>query len=582
MEGKPRGKSSKQIEEKYHADGKDRLTPEKLFDDFRKSKLEFGWMYSYKAFERFKNELGTDSIDPSVFIEPTIQFVENEKNDNSRSWGTSVLELLGGERAFEFLVQMIKKEKEQGKRYIHTRFFALKAIHKIATLDNDKKKQDELDKLLEDMWDDNNKEDYLAQAGATILLALSKSSNQETKEKCVANIKDMLSTKRFKEYWPALRALRALREFPLPGLVDEIISIIKHSDYYDHKHAAILALGGYKNELEAIRTLGLIVRNNPDSSLRLQAIRSLAKLNDRDSHEDLVFALHDDNAEVRVQAAYALKSLLGNEAILTIVQNALRKDIGKVWQDRFIEALRIIDDPDRILSTEALGKEVDGDDRARAELAEKMILELGGWAAVHRISQRRNTLKTLDNLLAQSEQAVKDTFEDTIKQARQNFFFAMGVNIVIVTVGLFLVGIAIMQLLQQPQKLETWIVPGGAGLFGIIVTMFFNNPRQNAREDLTTLMNVNVIFLGFLRQLNEVDATFKHAYIESRFFGMEDMKKTRDAIEATVSRTLEMTERHLRKPIYTLPLRRRGDRMTDNVTDKVNEIVDKVDENDHA
>ena len=54
---------------------------------------------------------------------------------------------------------------------------------------------------------------------------------------------------------------------------------------------------------------------------------------------------------------------------------------------------------------------------------------------------------------------------------------------------------------------------------GILITMFFNNPRRNAREDLTTLMNVNVIFLGFLRRLNQIDATFKYAYIESRSFG---------------------------------------------------------------
>ena len=41
-------------------------------------------------------------------------------------------------------------------------------------------------------------------------------------------------------------------------------------------------------------------------------------------------------------------------------------------------------------------------------------------------------------------------------------------------------------------------MPGCAGLFGIWLVMFFNNPCQNALEDLTALMNVNVIFLVFL------------------------------------------------------------------------------------
>jgi hypothetical protein len=105
-----------------------------------------------------------------------------------------------------------------------------------------------------------------------------------------------------------------------------------------------------------------------------------------------------------------------------------------------------------------------------------------------------------------------------------------------------------MQLILKPDKLETWIIPGGAGLFGILVTMFFNNPRKNAREDLTTLMNVNVIFLGFLRRLNEIDATFKYAYIESRSFGTEDMDQTVKQIDGAVIQTLKMAEKYLRNP----------------------------------
>ena len=32
-----------------------------------------------------------------------------------------------------------------------------------------------------------------------------------------------------------------------------------------------------------------------------------------------------------------------------------------------------------------------------------------------------------------------------------------------------------------------------------------------------------MVFLGFLRRLNEIDATFKHAYLESEEFGTADM-----------------------------------------------------------
>jgi hypothetical protein len=164
---------------------------------------------------------------------------------------------------------------------------------------------------------------------------------------------------------------------------------------------------------------------------------------------------------------------------------------------------------------------------------------------MHRLTQRRSTLQTLDNILSESEQAVRSTFKDTVKQAHRNFYFAMGVNVLVVGIGVALIVIAITQLARDPAKLETWVLPGGAGVLGIVINGWFNNPRQHARQDLTTLLDVNVIFLGYLRQLNQIDATFKHAYIEGFEFGIDDMKSTVQQIDRTLDRTLAMTAAHL-------------------------------------
>jgi hypothetical protein len=398
--------------------------------------------------------------------------------------------------------------------------------------------------MLQEMWN-SKEEDYLAQGEAAILLALNEKSSSAQKKDAEKMVRSMLSSDRIKEYWPALRVLRGLREFAYPSVVDDIILIIKKSPYYDHKRAAIIALGIQGNDLQVVRELGLIIRNNQDSSLRLEAVESLARLSHPESQGDLIFALRDDNAEVRFRASKTLKSLLKEEAVSTLIQFALREGIEETWLSYLIEALRLIDS-DRIISTQILSKELGGEDQRRAKLAEQILLELGGWAAVQKISQRRTTLETLDKLLEESEKTIKDTFSDTITQARRNFYFAMGVNIIIVIVGLFLISLSIMQLIKMPEKIETWIIPGAGGLFGILITMFFNNPRQNAREDLTALMNVNVIFLGFLRRLNQIDATFKHAFIESLSFGTHDMDQTLKQIDAAVVQTLKMADEYLR------------------------------------
>jgi hypothetical protein len=249
---------------------------------------------------------------------------------------------------------------------------------------------------------------------------------------------------------------------------------------------------------------------------------------------------------VRVQAAYALRAVFGSaeEVVAALVQRALEVTDDRAACGYVVEAIRLVDD-DRSLAAEVLRKEMGSENQARARAAEEVLINLGGWAAIQRLSQRRATLRELDALLERSEEVVKDTFRDTIRQARLNFYFAMAVNVIVVLVGIVLIGIAIAHLLDDPERLAAWILPGATGVIGILVNMLFNDPRRNAREDLLSLMNVNVLFLGFLRQVNQIDATFKHAYLENTEFGTTAMRQTLAELERAVATTLEQTARFL-------------------------------------
>ena len=82
-------------------------------------------------------------------------------------------------------------------------------------------------------------------------------------------------------------------------------------------------------------------------------------------------------------------------------------------------------------------------------------------------------------------------------------------------------------------------------MIGVLLNLGFNNPRQNAREDMATLLNVSVIFQGYLRELHQIDATFKHMYIEDRDFGTGEMSKTVAEIESSAETTLALVKKHL-------------------------------------
>jgi HEAT repeat protein len=505
-------------------------TPEQIIDGFRRTREKF--RYGPEALKLFHDVENKD-----IFFEPTVNFLETEERDNVRSWGTNILGMMGGDRAFLALEKLLDEDdpKEIKRTYHWTRFFALENLNRISKTDAEKAK---LHEHCQRIWDDKD-EDYLSRSLAAALLA------EEGQSSCLDWLREMLQ--RYGEYWPILRSLRALREVPLKGLADDVFEVLTKGNYLEQQYEAIRALEKYPANLKVIRELGDIVLTNPTNYLRLQAVISLGELADTQSQTELIQAVLDEDAEIRYQAAIALTKVISpTQASAAIIQDALNPELPKEQRERLVEALRQID-PTRAAPTDILSRELVSEDRERAELAEELLIDLGGWAAVQRLSQRRLTLDRLDKLLSESEAIVRSIFEDTIRQARLNFYFAMAVNLIVVITGVILVGLAIWQLIVNPQNFATWILPGATGVIGVLINLVFNNPRKNARDDLTALMNITVIFLGYLRQLNQIDATFKHAYMEDPEFGSKQLQETVSQIEDAVNHTLDVTKQHLRQ-----------------------------------
>jgi HEAT repeat protein len=507
------------------------LTPRELFAAFATGSYRSS-VAALAQLERVKQK--------GPFLQPALRFVTEAQVDTIRSWGMSTLAVIGGNRAFEALLTVFETpvSNDDKRTFRYTRFFALRGLEKCASTPEQRAK---LDALLEQLWVNpwqNATEDYLVQAEAAVLLAL------RGRADALKQIQAMIRLAR-QDFWIAWAACRALEEFPLREVLEDLLQLARSGFYLEHRARAVRALGTYRGDEIVVGEISRVARNDPDPYLRLIAVMSLGRLGNVGAKDALLKALFDEDAEIRVQATAVLSELLSPAtAVREIVQRALSGETPKDSWEHLYDALRRID-VERIISVEILNKELGGEDRLRAEAAEEILLNLGGWAAMHRLSQRRSTLQTLDNILSESEQVVRSTFEETIKQARRNFYFAMSVNVLVVTIGLALITIAIVQLARDPSKLESWILPGGSGVLGIVINGWFNNPRKHAREDLRTLLNVNVIFLGFLRQLNQIDATFKHAYIEGLNFGADEMQLTVQQIDTTVERTLRMAAGHL-------------------------------------
>ena len=273
----------------------DTLTPNELFEAFCKDPSEVGWAFAGMIFNKFIR-----FSDKATFFKPTIQFMkeamtEDVRSDDIRAWGPSVLECMEGkeaEEAFRFLVDLLKNEKtpEQKRTYRYTRFYAVRAIQYLA---KSEEAQAQRLSLLQTLAYDEE-EDYVTQALACILIALEKKNELWNKDRQIAlkKIQKMLSKDGFGdkqhpgfgdkqnpgEYWPAMATLFALEEFPLPDVCKDVFDVFEKSPHYDHKISAINTLGSYYGDEEVVHKLGIIVKKNKDSYLRLLAVMSLGKL----------------------------------------------------------------------------------------------------------------------------------------------------------------------------------------------------------------------------------------------------------------------------------------------------------------
>jgi hypothetical protein len=477
------------------------------------------------------------------------EFLLSEDPDEVRTWAISVIrdrpDADSPGRLVEFVRDM--KDSHDRREYKYARLFALKAILVLA---DTPEREAALDQLLEEVWADAS-EDALPRAFAA---AVGAARGRRAARDELDGLFDLLRENR--GWWLTWALLRALRESPvgqpdglLPQLVGErLLPLIREQrGFLDHRNAALEIIGAFPVAPAVVRGVGEVLVDDRNDYLRLSAAHTLVALGERAAAawRDLVQAASDGDAEVRVQAVTALAQALGDDkAVGALVDAAMQAGVTDQQFECLVDALRQLD-RDRTRTTALISKELTGDDRDRVQRAEKMLLELGGWSAVQRLG-RRDTLRQLDAMLKDSEKVVQATFEGTIRQARINFTFALAVNVIVVLVGVALIVVAISHLISQPDDLASWILPGGGGVLGIVLAQFFNNPRQNAREDLTTLVNVNVLFLGFLRQINQIDATFKHAYIESRDFGTPEMVATVDSTRQAVERTLDLALHHLR------------------------------------
>jgi HEAT repeat protein len=370
-------------------------------------------------------------------------------------------------------------------------------------------------------------------------------------EDAIDSLVDMANNADLHTRWAACKVLRRqsgtkdLREAVEGRFIDALENcLLDKRLVVDVRFQAIWALADLKHKwLDAVKALSRLLEDDIPDWVRRTCVDALAQIGKPQTKEALLIALRDADAEVRVRAAHALKAVLGEaEAVGCIVDCLLYQD---QYSSSCLEALRQIGQE---VASQVISKNVLHPDPKVAERARKLLIQLGGEDAVRVLQrQREEALKAYSDILKSSDDQIMTQFEGLIKQARLAFSMTMWMHGVIFGLGVIVLSISLYVAMAQGfATFERFVGIGtAAGSLTMLLALFYRGPLKNIGESVSNLLKVNVVFIGYMRQINQIDASFKQLFLSAGGFGTVDMKQTVDQIQDSVKETMEGVKAYL-------------------------------------
>jgi len=374
-------------------------------------------------------------------------------------------------------------------------------------------------------------------------------------DRYVDELLDMLRDPNAPGAWAAARALRNRSDVVMKTLrghiearfVQPLVDIASDPYVYlDTRWEAIQALASLVHRRgEVARLLGDLLVKDEDPSLRRYFLEALVKLDQpHECQEALLRAVEDADAQIRLDSATALGKMLDTEtSIQLLLPRALEREKDAAW---LVDALRHID---KDLAAKAIREALSHPDTNVRARANQLLTELGGQTAAEILTaERTKALENYTHILSDADKDVRDHFKELMSQAKFAFWLSLAMHVVVFAIGVWMLIASLSLALNSGlNTLSTWIGVGGAGASALLIllTAFYRNPLRNVRASLNALMQVDVVFLGYVRQINQIDATFKHMFLDAGDFGTQQMKATVEEIQAAVKKALEEIQKHI-------------------------------------
>jgi hypothetical protein len=369
--------------------------------------------------------------------------------------------------------------------------------------------------------------------------------------------------------WAVLRALRFVYlRFALEPVAEIVNSAAKKRTFSDVTFDSIVALGNVPHDaaeasVAANALINIITRSREFQYwdvMRIRAIESLGNLRVNHTAALLLDEVTDLNPAIVKEAVQALERVLDAETMTARILERVTKDQKpEAMLPLYADALRFLSDDKP--SVNKLESAMASGPLETREYARRLLSEMGGSYAVDKLTAQAQGAQRYLEILDDSDKKLGEMFEDTLKEARRGFHIVTLMDATLFVVGLIMLGLAIALATADKTLIATLTASGG--IISALYGRFFAKPREQVEASVTHLAVMKTIFLGYLRQLRQIDQTYARRMLDEKTPDAVEVRVFTGLVESVMSSVLTQLNNHqaIRRvgPAVTLETVRNGE-----------------------
>lgn len=255
----------------------------------------------------------------------------------------------------------------------------------------------------------------------------------------------------------------------------------------------------------------------------LKALRIYYRTTGKKLLDELREELMDSDLSIVFEACKTLKSIHDIDRCLEIIIKVLytQSEQNIDFEEKKIFAvsysLKLLSLKDSCIINKLQEVEQGYDNYNKKNIVRKLFIEMGGIQAIKKSQMNADIREKYMTMTCNAQGKVETMFQKSISDAKRAFKISLVMNIIVFMVGIILLmSSGIIAISNDSQDKWAGIgVSSGTGFLSLIYSLFINKPSRKIRKNTNHLMRLKVIFLGYLRELTQMDQSFSKSLLDS-------------------------------------------------------------------